>query len=61
MSKTVVPLAANYWTMKRLNVKNKEDMPANVMLIAVLIMAVIGVSYFLIQDKKEENYTGNPQ
>ncbi len=29
-------------------------MPANVMLIAVLIMAVIGVSYFLIEDKKEE-------
>jgi len=32
------------------------------MLIAVLIMAVIGVSYFLIEDKKEEHYNGgNPQ
>jgi len=47
--------------MIRLNVKNKVVMPANVMLIAVLIMAVIGVSYFLIEDKKEEHYTGNRQ
>lgn len=36
-------------------------MPANVMLIAVLIMAVVGVAYFLIEDKKEENITGNIQ
>ena len=31
------------------------------MLIAVLIMAVIGVSYFLIEDKKEQEFTGNNQ
>ena len=29
------------------------------MLIAVLIMAIIGVAYFLIEDKKEENIYGN--
>ena len=29
-------------------------MAANIMLIAVLIMAIVGVSYFLIEDKKEK-------
>ena len=36
-------------------------MAANVMLIAVLVMAIVGVSYFLIEDKKEERFTGNTQ
>ena len=27
-------------------------MAANVMLIAVMVMAIVGVSYFLIEDKK---------
>ncbi len=36
-------------------------MPANVMLIAVLLMAVIGVSYFLIEDKKEKQVSGENQ
>lgn len=36
-------------------------MAANVMLIAILVMAIVGVSYFLIEDKKEEKITGNTQ
>lgn len=36
-------------------------MPANVMLIAVLIMAIIGVSYFLIEDKKNESVSNKMQ
>ena len=36
-------------------------MPANVMLLVVLLMAVIGVSYFLIEDKKGNRTTGNPR
>lgn len=28
-------------------------MAANIMLIAVLVMAIVGVSYFLIEDKKD--------
>lgn len=36
-------------------------MPANVMLIAVLIMAVIGVSYFLFEDKKEKKMSSDSQ
>ena len=34
-------------------------MAANVMLLVVLLMAVIGVSYFLIEDKKEERFLSN--
>lgn len=30
-------------------------MAANIMLIAVLVMAIVGVSYFLREDKKEHN------
>lgn len=30
-------------------------MAANVMLIAVMVMAIVGVSYFLIEDKKSNN------
>ena len=29
-------------------------MAANVMLIAVLVMAVVGVAYFLFEDRKDE-------
>ena len=29
------------------------------MLLVVLLMAVIGVSYFLIEDKKEERFLSN--
>jgi len=29
--------------------------------VAVLVMAVVGASYFLIEDKKEEQITGNSQ
>jgi len=29
-------------------------MAANIMLIAVLVMAIVGVSYFLREDKKEQ-------
>jgi len=36
-------------------------MPANIMLLTVLLMAVIGVSYFLIEDKKGKRTTGNAQ
>lgn len=29
-------------------------MPANVMLLTVLLIVIVGVSYFLIEDKREE-------
>lgn len=32
-------------------------MAANVMLIAVMVMAIVGVSYFLIEDKKNNMST----
>jgi hypothetical protein len=31
-------------------------MAANIMLITVLVMAIVGVSYFLIEDKKEHEF-----
>ena len=32
-------------------------MAANVMLITVLIMAIVGVTYFLLEDKKENKFS----
>ena len=45
------------YSFRELGKQNVRTMAANVMLIAVMVMAIVGVSYFLIEDKKNNMST----